>query len=85
MPHLLSDLQSPLAQRFGFLVFAPLAIQHGQVVEGGGNGGVILAESLLTDRQRVVQEVCRFFVLVLIPTQSKVCYLELLIKRRVLP
>lgn len=73
MPYLLPDLQRPLAQGFGFLVFAPLAVQHGQVVEGGGHGGVILPESLLADCQRVVQQVSRLLVLILIPTQSKAC------------
>lgn len=67
IPHLLPDLQCPLAQRFGFLVLAPLAIQHSQVVEGGGHCGVILPKSLLTDRQGVIQQVSRLFVLILIP------------------
>ena len=42
--HLLPDLQRPLAQRLGVLVLAPLAVQHGQVVQGGGHGGVVLRE-----------------------------------------
>ncbi len=31
--YLFSDLQSPLAQRFSFLVLPPLSIQHSQVVQ----------------------------------------------------
>lgn len=85
MPHLFPDLQRPLAQGFSFLVFAPLAIQHGQVVEGCRHGGVILPKSLLTDCQCVVQEVGCLFVLILIPVQSKACYsLVFMIMKRVL-
>lgn len=35
--YLFSDLQSPLAQRLGLLVLPPLAVEHGQVVERGGD------------------------------------------------
>lgn len=55
MPHLLPDLQRPLAQRFSFLVFASLAIQDSQVVKSSGHGGVILPKSLLTDCQSIIQ------------------------------
>lgn len=65
--YLLSDLQRSLAERFGLLVFAPLSIQNSQVVEGCGHSWVILPQCLLSDGQGVIQEVSRFFVLVLIP------------------
>lgn len=35
--HFLPDLQCPLAQGLGLLVFATLTVQHRQVVEGGGH------------------------------------------------
>lgn len=35
--YLFSDLQSPLAQRFGLLVLPPLSVQHGQVIERRGD------------------------------------------------
>ncbi|KAF3837217.1 hypothetical protein F7725_004681, partial [Dissostichus mawsoni] len=55
--YLLSDLQRSLAQRFGLLVFPSLSVQDGQVVEGGGHSGVILPQRLLSDGQRVVQQI----------------------------
>lgn len=33
--YLFSDLQGPLAQWLSLLILAPLAVQHGQVVQGG--------------------------------------------------
>lgn len=37
MTYLLPDLQRPLAQRLCLLVFPPLPVQDGQVVEGRGH------------------------------------------------
>lgn len=75
--YLLPDLQRSLAERFGLLVFAPLPVQNGQVVEGGGHSWVILPQSLLSDGQRVIQKVSCFFVLVLVPggpnTKTTLC------------
>lgn len=64
---LLSDLQRSLAERLRLLVFSPLPIEHGEVVEGGGHGWVVFPQRFLPDGESVVQEVSRFFVLVLIP------------------
>lgn len=50
-----------------------LAEQHSQVVERGGDGGVVLAERLLADRERVVQQVSSLFVFVLVSvTRNKI-------------
>ena len=75
--YLLPDLQSSLAERLSLLVFAPLPVQNGQVVEGGGHGWVILPQRLLSDGQCVIQEVSCFFILVLVPgspiTKTTLC------------
>lgn len=68
--HLLPDLQRPLAQRFGLLVFAPFAVEHCQVVEGGSHCRVVLPQGLLSDSQSVVQQVSCFFVLILVPVKQ---------------
>lgn len=52
--YLLPDLQSPFAQRLRLLVFAPFAIEHGQVVERGCHGRMVFAQRLLPDGQGVV-------------------------------
>lgn len=44
-----------------------LSIQHREIVECSSDGGVILAERLLADRERIVQQVGRLLVFVLIP------------------
>lgn len=68
--HLLPDLQRSFAQRLGLLVFPALAVQHGQVVERGGDGRVIFPQSFLSDGQRVIQQVSRLFILILIPGRT---------------
>lgn len=65
--HLLSDLQRSLAERLRLLVFPPLPVEHGEVVEGGGHGRVVLPQRFLPDGQGVVQQVGRLLVLVLVP------------------
>lgn len=68
--HLLSDLQRSLAERLRLLVFASLPVQHGEVVEGRRHGRVVFPQRFLPDGEGVIQEVSRFFVLVLIPAEA---------------
>lgn len=64
--HFLPDLQGPLAQRLGVFVLPALAVQYRQIVQGGRNSRMVLAQRLLPDGQRVVQQIGRFLVFVLI-------------------
>lgn len=68
--HLLSDLQRSLAERLRLLVFASFPVQHGKVVEGRCHGRVVFPQSFLPDGEGIIQEVSRFFVLVLIPAET---------------
>lgn len=47
--HLLSDPQRPLAEGLSLLVLAPLAEQHGQVVEGCRHSWVVFPQRFLSD------------------------------------
>lgn len=70
-PYLLSDLQSPLAEGLSLLVFASLAVEHGQVVEGRSHSRVVLPQRLLSDGQGIVQKVSSFFIFVLVSGRNK--------------
>ena len=63
---LLPNLECAFAEGLGLLVLAALAVEDGEVVESGGDGGMGLAEGLLADVQGFVEEIRGLLVFVLV-------------------
>ena len=69
----LPDLESLLAEGFCCLEVTTFAVEHGEVVEGGGHSRVIVTMQLLTDLQRVMEHFRRLLQLPLLPVCVCVC------------
>ncbi len=68
---LLADLERALAQRLGLAELVALGVQHGEVVERGGDGRVVPAQRLLADRERVVEQAGRLLEPVLVAVHER--------------
>ena len=69
----LPDLEGLLTERLCCLEVTTFAIEHREVVEGGGHSWVVVTMQLLTDLQRIVEHLCCLLQLPLLPVCVCVC------------
>jgi len=69
----LPDLEGLLTEWLCCLEVTTFAIEHGEVVEGGGHSRVVVAMQLLTDLQCIMEHLCCLLQLPLLPVCVCVC------------